>query len=131
RPGAADTFDEIRVIAHAVGDHIPMTGRRFGVRTISPEFGQHTHEVAALNDIGRIRQTGDRIIGVAGSVVGAEGVVPGGSGRNVNQDAVVGRQFAAVADHLGYVTAELGISHAVEIRRWTWINPRPGRVYPC
>ena len=53
-----------------------MARRRFGVRAVSPEFGQHTRKVAAFDRIGRIRESCFGIDWMPGPVIGAEAVVP-------------------------------------------------------
>ena len=52
-------------IGDLIREHVPMSGRRFGVGPIRPEFRQHPGEVTPFYAIRRIGLPGDRIHGVA------------------------------------------------------------------
>jgi hypothetical protein len=80
RSGAADAADELRMFHRFIRQGVPMARRRFGLRTVSPEFSQHTREITAPHDVGRIRLSRGRVQGVSGAVVLAEWIVSVGTG---------------------------------------------------
>src|SRR5207237_1226018 len=108
--------DEIRVISHSVGEHVPMSGRSLGGGPIRPEFGQHSYEVAAFDDIGSVGRASRRIIRAAMAIVGPESAVAEAAWRYVHRDAIVRSQFAAMLDDCHHVGAESGIPHTMKMR---------------
>src|SRR5207237_5546420 len=60
---------------------------------------------------------------MSGSVVGAERIVAKRARRDVHRDAVVWRQLIAFSNDFHHVAAKGGITNAVKVRRWAWINP--------
>ena len=52
-----------RVIAHLIKKHVPVTRRRFGIRTIGPKFSKDASLVSPEHAVGSVRFAGDRISG--------------------------------------------------------------------
>ena len=76
RAGAADAFYKVRIIAHGIGEHVPVAGRSFGVGAVRPKLGEHAREIAAPDDVGRIGLAGEGIGRMSGAIIGSERVVP-------------------------------------------------------
>src|SRR5689334_13864395 len=72
RSDAADLFYEQGMVGEIIGEHVPMSGRCFGVGTIRPELSEDARVITALDHVGRIRLAGDRIVGVTVSVKDVE-----------------------------------------------------------
>src|SRR5205814_9614493 len=97
---------------------------------IGPEFGEHSHEVAAFDDIGSVGRASRRIIRAAMAIVGPESAVAEAAWRYVHRDAIVRSQFAAMLDDCHHVGAESGIPRTMKMRGWSWIDPGQRRVVP-
>ncbi len=100
RAAAADAQVVAQLIADEVGDHVPVPGRRLGLRAIGPELGHDPAEVGARDDLRLVWLSGDRVDVVAVAVVRAERVVTDRAGRDVDRRRVRGVQLAGEADDL-------------------------------
>ena len=116
------------MVAHAVGDRVPMARRRLGVGAVGPELSEHPAVVAAPHDVRRIRSARGRVGEVTFPVVLAEAVPTENPGRDVDGDAVVGRQFAAATDDLDDALDEPRVARVPETWRQTRVDPEPARI---
>jgi len=97
---AADPLFIRHAVGGVVGDYVPVAGRCFGIGSVGPELRDHTPEVAARDDLRRVRLTGRRVFRIAAAVVGSQRVVAERRRRDVHRHAVVRCQIARGADHL-------------------------------
>ena len=125
RTSASDTFYEIRIVTHTVGNRVPMARRCFGAWAVRPKFSEDAHEVAAFDQVRRIRLTCGRIGRVTTAVARSQSIISKRARRNINHHPVVGSKFAATLDDVNDVAAK---SIAGKLRRRTGINPRLGRI---
>ena len=70
-PGTAELFLEQRMVADFVEDHEPVSGRRFRIRAVGPEFRQHARIIATRHHLRFVRCAGDRVHGIAGTRIAA------------------------------------------------------------
>ena len=112
RSCAADAFQGGGIIAHLIGDDIPMPGRSFRMRTISPEFGQNPSEIATLDEVGSVWSTRAGIDRVSLAIVRSKGIVAECSWRDVDEKPVFWRQFAASLDDFNNFRTELGVAYS-------------------
>src|SRR2546423_5151236 len=97
RSNTSEPFFKARAVPHKIQKHVPMTGWSFGTRTVGPKFRQNSRKVSAFDEIGWIRKPRRGIYGVAGSVIGPQGVISKSPRRDIDQPPVVRSGFAAAA----------------------------------
>ena len=91
---------EARGVTHRVGDGVPVTGRRLGLRSVGPELRHDAEEVRPRDDLGGIRLPGDRVLRPALAVVRAERVVAVRARRDVNRGGIGRIERARLANDL-------------------------------
>ena len=116
-----------------------MSGRGFGIGTVSPELCQNPREIAAIDHIRRVGLTGDGIGWIAMSIVKVEGpiavgarkietVIAGRSGRNVDGHSVIRRQLAAGGNDCHDFVYKLCMGCSPKKWRRSRIDPGLGRI---
>ena len=110
RPGAADLLHERRIVRKFVREHVPVAGRRLGVRSISPILREHAVKIAARHIVRRVGAARDGIDRETGAVVRAEGAVAHRAGRGVDDGGII--QQRAFAQHIHGVLFVLRITRA-------------------
>ena len=82
-------------IGNVVCNHVPVAGRRFGLRTICPEFCEAADKISTQDNLGSVGQAGNGVGSIALAVVGSKGIVADRPGRNIHSHPIVCRQLAA------------------------------------
>src|SRR6185369_346769 len=91
-----------------------------------PKFGQDPREVSPFDDIRGVGEASSRVLGMAGAVIGSEGVIAGRPGGDIERGAVIGSELTAAANDIDDVAAEPRAAKAYEV----WLQPRvdPGKA---
>ena len=112
-----------------------MSGRGFGIGTISPELCQNPGEIAAFDHIGRVGKASDGVVGIALSIVDIEAAIPVGTRkieavvaigtrRNIQGDSIIRGQVAGSRDYGHDLLHKLPLGRPPKIRRRSRIDPR-------
>ena len=138
---AADTahppFQQL-VLIHLVEDDEPVARRRFGLRAVRPELGQHAAVVTARHPLRRVRLASGRVhlitiagvpaaqgkeIRIVGEMIGVPGHVADAGRRDVHRHAVAGVQMRRPLRHQCEAPLVLIRQGAVHGRRRAGIRP--------
>ena len=129
RAGAADSQVRRKRVGHRVRKDVPVTRRCFGIRTVRPELGDRSIEVACSDHVRRVGITGDGIDRVTGTSIRSDRVVAEHGRRNVDHVVACGVEQAAIADDFEGLRLEERIGRRVaEPRRRPWIERHAQRA---
>ena len=130
---ATNAFFKTGVVCDLVRQHMPVSGWRFGVRTVRPKLGHHPSEISQLHEVRCVWLTRDRIDWMTRAVVETECVVAQHSRRNVDQRFTV--ELAALDQQLhrrslvGRIGGRWRAWHA-DLEKRTRVQPEITRVLP-
>ena len=95
----ADPQIRPKLVRDGVGDHVPVSRGRLGLRSIGPELGQRAGEIALVHDLPHVRLAGHRIHASTVAVIPAQRVVAARRRRDVDHHRAGRVHLRAGTDH--------------------------------
>ena len=123
RTGSPDPGVRGELVGDGVGDDIPVSGRRLGLRAVGPELGERAGEVSQVDHVRIVRLARHRIGRMPVAVVGPKRVGAERAGRDVDRGNGRRVELTAVADHLDRLVLVGLVGQGVTEARWgAWIH---------